>query len=112
MHGTQNIKFQHCLYTNTSPHPNQIQINPVPHTLFLQDLRQTKLTKEKRKGKVHSITGNEGPEDEYRHSSSLSLTSATGVVSQGHAPANLLPEKTHGIQGSGGWVGIGAGLDR
>ena len=44
--------------------------------------------------KFHHRTGHEGPEEEYRHSSTLSLTSALdGVGSQRHAPAALPPGK-------------------
>jgi len=45
--------------------------------------------------KVHPITSYEGPEVEYRYSSTLSLTSALeGVGGQYHAPAALPPGKT------------------
>jgi len=47
------------------------------------------------KVKVHLITGHEGPEGEYRCSSTLSLTSALdGVGGQRHAPSALPTEKT------------------
>ena len=47
------------------------------------------------RGKGHPITGHEGPEGEYRYSSTLSLTSAlNGVGGQRHAPAALSPGKT------------------
>jgi len=47
------------------------------------------------KGKVHPRTGLEGPEREYRFSSTLSLTSMLdGVVGQRHASAALPPGKT------------------
>ena len=42
----------------------------------------------KKHGKVHTITGHEGPEVKYRYSSTLSLTSALD------APAALPPGKT------------------
>ena len=46
-------------------------------------------------GKVQPITGHEGPEVEWRNSSTLSLTSALyGVGGQRHSPAALPPEKT------------------
>jgi hypothetical protein len=49
----------------------------------------------KGKGTVHPITGHEGPEGEYRYSSTLSLTSALdGVGGQRHAPTALTPGKT------------------
>jgi hypothetical protein len=45
-------------------------------------------------GKVHPTTGHEGPEAEYRYSSTLSLTSAIdGVGGQRYAPAALPPGK-------------------
>ena len=60
----------------------------------------------KGKGEVRPITGHEGPEGEYRYSSTLSLTSALdGVGGQRHAPGL----GTHCI---GGWVGLRTGLDR
>ena len=47
------------------------------------------------KGKVHPRKGHEGPEGEYRYSSTFSLTSALdGVRGQRHAPAALPPGKT------------------
>ena len=46
------------------------------------------------KGKVHPRTGLEGPEGEYRYSSTLSLTSALGGVGvQRHVPAALLRQR-------------------
>ena len=50
---------------------------------------------DKGKDKVHPRIGHEGPEVEYKHSSTLSLTSALdGVGVQHHAPAALRPGKT------------------
>jgi hypothetical protein len=47
------------------------------------------------KGKGHPITVHEGPQGEYRYSSTLPLTSMLdGVGGQRHAPAALCPEKT------------------
>jgi hypothetical protein len=65
------------------------------------------------KGKVLSITGHEGPEGEYRYSSTLSLTSALdgGLGGQLHAPTALPPAKTPSTHCIGGWVGPRAGLD-
>jgi hypothetical protein len=61
-------------------------------------------------GKVHPRTGHEGPEGEYRYSSTLSLTWALdGVGGQRHAPAALLPGKTQYPMYSK--VGSKAGLD-
>ena len=49
----------------------------------------------KGKGKVHPITGHEGPEGEQMYSSTLPSTSAQdGVGGQRHAPAALPPGKT------------------
>ena len=66
----------------------------------------------KGKGKVYSRTGHEGPEGEYRYSSTPSLTSALdGVDGKRHTPTALPPEKrpgTHCIEGS---VGPRSGLD-
>jgi hypothetical protein len=46
-------------------------------------------------GKGHPRKGHEGPEGEYRYSSTLSLTSALdGVGGQRHAPADLSPGKS------------------
>ena len=48
-----------------------------------------------RQGKGHPKTGYEGPEGEYRYSSTLSLTSALdGVGGQSQVPAALPPGKT------------------
>jgi hypothetical protein len=53
------------------------------------------VTPHKGKGKVHPKTGHEGPEVEYRYSSTLSLTSALdGVGGQRHALNTLPPGKT------------------
>jgi hypothetical protein len=42
------------------------------------------------RGKLHPITGQEGPEEEYTYSSNLILASALdGVGGQRHAPAAL-----------------------
>ena len=50
--------------------------------------------KGKGKGKLHPITGHEGPELEKRYRSTLSLTSALdGVGGQRHASAALPPGK-------------------
>jgi hypothetical protein len=65
------------------------------------------------KGKGHPITGHEGPVGEYRHISTLSLTSALdGVGSQRHASAALPPGKKPGTHCTGGWVGPRTGLAR
>jgi len=46
------------------------------------------------KGKAHPRTDHEGPEEEYRYSSTHSLTSALDKVGwSGHAPAALLLER-------------------
>jgi hypothetical protein len=51
--------------------------------------------KGKGEGKGHPRTGHEGPEGEWRHSSTLSLTSTLdGLGGSRHAPAALPPEKT------------------
>ena len=48
-----------------------------------------------KEGKVHPGTGQEGPEGEYRYTSTLSLTSALdGVRGQLHARAPLPPVET------------------
>jgi len=65
----------------------------------------------KAKGTFHSITDHEGPEEEYRYSPTLSLTSALdGVGDQRQAPA-ALPRKTPGTHCIGGWMGPRAGQD-
>jgi hypothetical protein len=54
-----------------------------------------KTPKGKGKGKVHPITGHEGPQGEYRYSSTLSLASELDWVGgQRHDPAALHPGKT------------------
>ena len=66
----------------------------------------------KGKGNRHPITGHEGPEEEWRYSSTLSLTSELdGVSGQSHAPAILPPGKRPGTHFTGGWVGPRTGLD-
>jgi len=71
------------------------------------------IIKFKVEGKARPITGHEGPEGEYRYSSTLSLTSALdGVSGQRHAPVALPPGKTRyplyrrlgGLQGRSGQV--------
>jgi hypothetical protein len=60
--------------------------------------------------KSQLITGYEGPEGEWRCSSTVSLTTALdGVGGQLHAPASLPPGKKHGARFVGGWVGTRAG---
>ena len=57
----------------------------------------------KGKGKVHPITGHEGPQREQRCGSTLSLTSTLdGVGGQRHAPVALLPGKRRGTHCIGG----------
>jgi len=57
------------------------------------------------------MTGHEGPEMEYRYSSTLSLTSALDEVGgQRHGPA-AYPRERPGTYCIGGWVGRRAGLD-
>ena len=66
-----------------------------------------------RKGKVHPLTGHEGPEVQQRYSCTLSLTSALhGVGGQSHAPAAPPPGETRypsyrrlgGLEGRSGRV--------
>jgi len=73
-------------------------------------LRRVKV-KGKSKGKVHPITGNKGPEVEYKYSFTSSLTSAlNGVGGQHHALATIPRGKTRyplykrlgGLQGVSG----------
>jgi hypothetical protein len=57
------------------------------------------------KGKVHPRTGHEGLEEEWRYSSTLSLTSALdGVGGQHHAPAALPPGMTRYPLYRRGWA--------
>jgi len=63
----------------------------------------------KGKGKGHPTTGHEGPEGEWRYSSTLVLTSALdGVGGQGHDPAALPPgkEPIPVVQEAGGAPGL------
>ena len=63
-------------------------------------------------GKVHPRTGREGPQGEYRYSSTLSLTSALdGVGGKRQPQVALPPGKRAGTHCIGGWVGPKAGLD-
>jgi hypothetical protein len=67
-------------------------------TIVIRKTREPKLPVEtavKGKGKVHPITGHEGPEGEQRYSSTLSLTSKVdGGGGQRHAPSVLPSGKT------------------
>jgi hypothetical protein len=66
----------------------------------------------KGKGKGYLTTDHEGPEGEWRYSSTLSLTSAQdGVGGQHHAPAALPLGKRPGTHCIGGRVDPRAGLD-
>jgi hypothetical protein len=59
-------------------------------------------------GEVHSRTGHEGPEGEYKYSSTLSLTSALdGVYGQRHAPAAFPSGKKSDAHCIRGWVAPG-----
>jgi len=69
--------------------------------LTKENIRKTKengrkhIVPGKGKGKVHHRTGHEGPEEEYRCSYTLSLTSVLDRGGgQSHAPAALPPRKT------------------
>ena len=65
-----------------------------------------------KKVKVHPITGHEGPEREYRYSSTLSLIlEPDGVGGQHHTLVALPPRKRPGTHCIGGWMGPRAGLD-
>jgi hypothetical protein len=44
-------------------------------------------------GRIHPITGHEGPVGEQRYNSTLSLTSALDEAGQRHAPAALFRER-------------------
>ena len=66
----------------------------------------------KGQGKFHPRTGHEGPEGEYRYSSTLSLTSALdGVGGQRHAPAALPREDQVTIVQEAGWTSEPVGMD-
>ena len=55
----------------------------------------TEMSKRKGKGKVHSTTVHEDPEEEHRYNSTLSLTSdLDGVGDQRHSPIALPPGNT------------------
>jgi hypothetical protein len=86
-----------------SCHDTAAEERPVStlHSMRREKLRNysltpfSKLLNNKQRGKVHPITGHEGPYGEYRYSSTLSLTSELdGVGGQRQAPATLPPEKT------------------
>ena len=65
------------------------------HARNMKHAKQSLNVKGKGKGKVHTRTGHEGSEGEYRQSSTLSLTSELEEVGgQRHAPAVLTPEIT------------------
>ena len=57
------------------------------------------------KSKGHPITAHEGPEVEWKYSSTLSLTSALdGVGGQRHTPIDLPPGKTRYLLYEAGWA--------
>ena len=88
-------------------------VQPVARSLYRLSYPAHYLTCGKAmKGKVHPITGHEGPERELMYSSTLSLTSALDWVG-GHrqAPAALYSRERPGSHCIGGWVGPRAGLD-
>ena len=63
--------------------------------------------------RFHPFTGHEGPQGEYRYSSTLFQTSALeGVRGQLHTPAANYPQERPGTHCTGGWVGLRTGLDR
>jgi hypothetical protein len=65
------------------------------------------------KGTVEPRTGHEGPQGEYRYSSTLSLTSAlNGGGWSTPRPVRFTPTERPGAHCIGGWVGPMAGLDR
>jgi len=77
----------------SASHP--LRVTPGAHSTEGRCLTNKGESKGKRKGKVHPRTGHEGPEGEYRYSSTLSLTSTLdGVGGQRHDPAALPPGKT------------------
>jgi hypothetical protein len=65
-----------------------------------------------KKGKVNATTVNKGPQQEWRYSYTLPLTSALdGVGSQCYTPADLPPGKKPGTKCTEGCVGPRGGLD-
>jgi hypothetical protein len=67
---------------------------------------------EVRQGKVRPRTGHEGPEEEERYSSTLSLTSELdGGVWPTPRPGRFTPGKRPSTHFTRGWVGSRAGLD-
>jgi len=67
---------------------------------------------DKGKGKGQPRKDHEGPEEEWKYSSTLSVTSELCVVGgQRHAPA-ALQWRIHGTHCTGGWVGPKAVLEK
>jgi len=60
---------------------------------------------------VHTRTGHEGPEGQYRYSSTLSLTSALDGWVVSATPRPLHARERPGTHCIGGWVGLRAGMD-
>ena len=60
---------------------------------------------------MHTRTGHEGPEEQYRCSSTLSLTSALDGWMVNATPRPLHPRERPGTHCVGGWVGLTAGMD-
>ena len=66
----------------------------------------------KGKVKMHPITGNEGPDEELKYSSTLSLTSALGGSGWSTPrPDRCAPRERPGTHCIGGWVGPRADLE-
>jgi len=81
----------------------------VVHKLISSNL-ETNVGKDK--GKVYSRRGQEGPEGEWGHSCTLSLTSALdGMGGQRYAPVVFLPVERPGTHCIRGWVGPRTGQD-
>ena len=91
-----------CIYT-VGQHAHFLVLNRAERVL------NTWLSKGE--GKIQPRTGHEGPAGEQKHNSNLSLTSASDVGVQRHAPATLPSRKRPGTHCTEGWVGPRAGLD-
>ena len=107
--GTMPETLNRCLQNDSQKHHHFLQLS-VPTCTW--HVAQNEMMDGKRKGKVHPITGHEGPEEEQSFIFTLSLTSALDggwVVNATLRP--LYPRERPGTHCIGGWMGLRARLD-
>jgi hypothetical protein len=104
-----------CTTSNLQNHGQQEY--PNPHSILIGQKTYPTLDQgwfcavlDKGKGKVDPRTGHEGPNGEYRHNSTLSLTSALDRVVVNATPRPIYPRERAGTHCTGGWVSPRTGL--